>query len=511
MSLGQVFFRSQNNSVPASAAAAAAPSPPYITADGLSRNSSSGFVMVNRDRLGDAVAMKQDLIHEFFHVLQFAHNLRGPHQGSDSHWFTEASAVWAETFYLRPESRVPHKWFVNHFQPSQAGLEDPDPDHEYAAYVWPFFMEQEKGETSVFKAWAAIDPIGSGDFAAVTEAVSSQQDFESTFRQFAVRNLNNQHVLQPSGQKLYSDLDPNFYNVPPGTIASGRVSPGEPYLSPAQSIAPLAARYFNVEIAEPARLVTISTAQLSPGGQVDADAFVHLVGGTWESRPVANGVLKFCRDDDGDDIDQVYVVVSNHARQGNVSGFLEAGAKNSCDPEPYLAGTISWNAFYPAGFEQERATTVTGSISVVLHGDSGGTWVAERGSGSTYSYDVTIEGCSPVVHQSGDVETGVGTFEPEWHIANLLSLGARPRSDDDLNMSLTFWDQTDITCISPYDGQPYPTRFDSVGLVFPGCLEDNIVAVFDGVENYVVDCDSSTSSRGNDVTGSVTGTLHPLE
>ena len=67
-------------------------------------------MLVNRARLADAVDIKQDLIHEFFHVLQFAHNLDGTHKGAQVHWFVEASAVWSETYYDRSNSQIPHGW-----------------------------------------------------------------------------------------------------------------------------------------------------------------------------------------------------------------------------------------------------------------------------------------------------------------------------------------------------------------------------------------------------------------
>ncbi|MDL2334638.1 MAG: hypothetical protein QFC55_01225, partial [Chloroflexota bacterium] len=504
LNLGQVFFRDGNNNIPATAAAAASPSPPYTSADGVARNASSGFIMVNRNRLGDTVAMKQDLIHEFFHVLQFAHNRKAPHKGTVSHWFTEASAVWAETYYLRPESRVPHRWFVNHFQPSGAGLEDPDPDHMYGAYVWPFFMEQEKGETSVFKAWAAIDPVGSGDFAAVTEAISGQLAFDTSFHDFAVRNLNIQSVLQPSGLKLYSDQDGNFYNVPPSTIATGTVSPGNPYVSPSQSIPPLAARYFKLDITEAARLVTISTTQLSPAGQVDTDAFVHVLGGTWKRRPVSGGTLKFCRDDPGDDIDQVYLVASNHARDGNVTGIVEASAKESCTGPSYVGGTITWTAELSerVGPDLTIVTSVSGSAQLVLLAEKSYGFTAERGGGSTYTYDYSVSNCTPTAHLSGTLETSAQGQPDGSTIGDVLIQGA---PGHDIAVALLFNDEWEATCSGFTSTMGTPESF-------PGCAPQTWVAAkFDGVENYNIDCNSSVTAPGYTLTGRVSGTLHPIE
>ena len=116
-------------------------------------------MLVNRERIADTQSMRKDLIHEFFHVLQNAHNRKGPFKGTDGHWFNEASATWAETFFDRPTSAQTHTWFEE-FQLSHEGLESADPDHQYAAYIWPFFMEQESGASAVFKAWVAIEASG---------------------------------------------------------------------------------------------------------------------------------------------------------------------------------------------------------------------------------------------------------------------------------------------------------------------------------------------------------------
>jgi hypothetical protein len=212
-------------------------------------NAASGYVLVARDRLGDEVAMRQDLIHEFFHVLQYAHNAYAPFPGDPPHWFTEASAVWAETYYLRDHSQVPHDWFKT-FQTFEVGLEDPDKDHQYAAYIWPFFMEQEAGKESIMQTWAALDALPSGSgLAAVTDAIDHELPFVDHFRDFAVRNLDNDVLDETDPRETqYVDLDLGFpEGVPPGHIQSGSVSPGDPYVA-GQSIPPLAARYLVVPV-----------------------------------------------------------------------------------------------------------------------------------------------------------------------------------------------------------------------------------------------------------------------
>jgi hypothetical protein len=341
---GQGVFRgSKLQHIKSSSAAAAGVSLLDASARGGRPFGASGYVLVDRSRLGDATAFRQDLIHEFFHVLQYAHNGYAPFR-DPSHWFVEASATWAETYYWREDSDAAHGWFDD-FQKLDTGLEDPDVTHRYAAYVWPFFMEQEDGPEAVIDAWAAMDTLDpSSDYDAVTDVIDDQLPFGSRFRDFAVRNLNNDALAETDpAETLYGDLDPDFHDgVPPGHISSGSVAPGAPYVQQL-SIPPLGARYADVSIDEGARWVTISVTGMSPESAVDGDAIVHVTDGWWERRPLEGGILRFCRDEDEpyNDIDEAYVVVSNHDRHETVTGPLEVSARAGCaEDEIVLEGTI---------------------------------------------------------------------------------------------------------------------------------------------------------------------------
>jgi len=78
-------------------------SPPF------NNNTSSGFMVLNRGRLYDS-RFKSQVVHEFFHVLQDAYNQTisftpGPN-GSSEYWYTEASAVWAQTDFAHDTTGI---------------------------------------------------------------------------------------------------------------------------------------------------------------------------------------------------------------------------------------------------------------------------------------------------------------------------------------------------------------------------------------------------------------------
>ncbi len=371
---GERIPRSDGSSIPGGAYAAARPAPPFTTPSGAPMRSSSGFVMVNRARLPQGSGqsadwkMRQDLVHEFFHVLQNAHNNVATYKGLQPHWFVEATATWAETYYLRSDSEEPHGWFEA-FQSSDVGLEDPDAAHQYAAYIWPFFMEQEQGEQAIFAAWQAIEPLAPGDFEGVTDAIEREVRFTPRFRDFAVRNLNLNDVLEEldTPEPLYYELDIGFHDdIPPQHMRTAEVSPDSRYVA-AQSIPPLAARYHDLSFPDEAREVTVDMTTLSPASAVDGDALVHISEGWWERRPVVGGVLKFCRDEDEpfNDIDRLILVVSNHDRHTPVSGEVGVTAKDRCsDDTLILRGTISGTNDGPTSDSASGGTYYHGDVAI---------------------------------------------------------------------------------------------------------------------------------------------------
>ena len=153
--LGQSVYRDGNIEIPEGAAAATMPAPPFAS-------SSSAFMLLNADTLeNDETRFKQDLIHEFFHALQDAHNYEATVKGTEEHWFVESSATWAETYYMREASWIPHTWIYS-FQNVRLGLQSSDPDHQYASYVWPVLHGAGERSRDRLQCLEGIESSGKG-------------------------------------------------------------------------------------------------------------------------------------------------------------------------------------------------------------------------------------------------------------------------------------------------------------------------------------------------------------
>jgi hypothetical protein len=331
-------------------------------------NGSSGYLVVRRDRLANG-GFRSDLVHEFFHVLQFRHNRRifnlcepvGSRTLCRQLWFTEASATWAERRFV-PETaaaevhnkRFPmvqsctpsgggHLEVYSRFQCNDASLNasvgsgSPLENHMYAAYVWPSFMEQQAGQGAIATAWQGLAGVGANDYGTAMAAIGAPVPFAANFRRFAVRNLNTLFPAEygvgcaaagcenPIGTR-YPDLPPGDfgavdYKLPRFDLEHDFAEPlaaSAPPRSVADSIAALKAHYYHFTLdgggtpdPEVRPRWELDFTNLTPKTSLGIDAIVRKNDDTWEWRqnlqPDADGKVSLC------DVSEVYLVLSNAA------------------------------------------------------------------------------------------------------------------------------------------------------------------------------------------------------
>ena len=152
------------------------------------------------------------LMHEFFHVLQFAYNaefsvgaVAGRADARERYWFTEASAQWAEAHFDRTipgldGERIAcqdvHRLFAQYFLPQFESLNKAAGDaHANAAYIWPYFVEQETGGPAFMGSiWSALDAVSTWEQA--DKAIDAAYSFAANFKRFALRNPSGLQVAQ---------------------------------------------------------------------------------------------------------------------------------------------------------------------------------------------------------------------------------------------------------------------------------------------------------------------------
>lgn len=320
------------------ALAAAAPAPPCGPGAGGALTT-SGYMIVDRTAVPETMPVgplrfRYIFAHEFFHLIENALNfeaqggtcgVRGPEEKAAS-WLVEASAEWAAWAYFAADGAQDYPLLYGEgFQkrPSGTSLRSLAGIHPYEAYIYPFFVQQERDGRMAF-----VDFWKNAGAARTAEQLDDRLDvtlsFREHFRDFTVRNFNataatlpgdplplaERHQAQDS--LLPADVRPRVLE-PSVTLADAPME-----IERAANIGPLSAQYEHYVVGEEAQWVRIDVQTLTNSSFLQLDALVK-VGGTWERRRIDGPVLEFCRDEPQDDISELYLVITHRDRKPTVT------------------------------------------------------------------------------------------------------------------------------------------------------------------------------------------------
>lgn len=179
-------------------------------------NNASSYMLLGAYMLDYPDPLERVLVHEVFHVLQYAH-FAG--DGQSTAWVAEAGARWAETYFAEDYPDFSWKVLIEQMQASELSLLDDQFEHRYLSFFWFMFMQQEVGPEAVFGVWHALDsPAFGASNESVVAAINSQIDLETAFPEFAMRLLNADLPGNPISTRL-SQLTPNFADGVMPTLA----------------------------------------------------------------------------------------------------------------------------------------------------------------------------------------------------------------------------------------------------------------------------------------------------
>lgn len=307
--------------------------PPYVGA--TSAQGSSGYIVI--DRTGKTGSLLLSIVaHEFFHQLQNRYNRTGtPLGGFGRFWFVEASAVWSEHEFAaggRALRDGPYEWY-DEFRGSGESLTSMTGRNPYVSWVWPYFMGQEGDRQAISDAWHEMqDKTG---YAPLQAAVDSVLPFETGFREFAVRVLDQD--LQP-GDPLhprFQELDPDFpLELPKGIrVSAGNSIPAGSYMSFQHLLPSLGSRYIEIVPVGQNTKLTLDFAGLAISPTVDIDVLVKTRSAAWARRQGdVHNEITLC------DAERVWVVLANHDQTLNaqVSASWRADVDvSTCAPEAW--------------------------------------------------------------------------------------------------------------------------------------------------------------------------------
>lgn len=294
----------------------------------------SAYMVLDPTKAPSDLEFKSTVAHELFHTLEYRHVVLGmfgclyPSLSQacggpnwKAYWFAEASAVWAEHEFV-PEARAVQVYpRVERFLGTWRPLTDTRNINQYDSFVWPLFMEQENGSASIADAWRAME--GKHGWDEIQQAVDAQLPFKEHFRDFAVRVWNEQLLPGDPIHPRFNapSLDPTFPTTQPDEAPPGyrfkeavAITLGQQSYSIHLDLLELQTAFYDVSFASDVRSVTLNFSGLRPAEIVDVDALVKLGSGSWERRQL-DSVTEWCFERQEDAVQQMILVVSNHAQQ----------------------------------------------------------------------------------------------------------------------------------------------------------------------------------------------------
>jgi hypothetical protein len=398
----------------------------------------SGWMVLNLDRL-NSPGFQSDFVHEFFHLLQYRTNVG--FCGTPEWWFTEASATWAESYFV-PGTAADEVYsrYVNAFEKdpslsltSMAKDTSGNP-HGYASFIWPYFMQQQAGPASIAEVWKKLKGVTS--CAAMNQVLDKVYSFAGHFKDFAVRNLDSPLAsLSGTGKAWPDQFGPRYQQVHsdfPETLPA-LVAPNKGNTPLQVPKAPGTGKY-PYQVSVPVKLPALAAQYnyfsfpLGDVGDVDFDfsglsgsADVTLVGADYGGShagyirlPVTGKSAHVCLSVDLNSPDQggtyanggkMYVIVDDHSLTSPVTGSYKLTARADCATS--VTGTLKDKTVLKidgSGSSSTEVDTWTDAVKVTLTDTWAGFNQGRTSETSTYLRVDKGSTCTYTVSEKG---TGV--------------------------------------------------------------------------------------------------------
>ena len=426
--------------------ASARMSPPLVM-NAHGHTTSSGYIVA--PRIGtQSEDFRSSLTHELFHILEFAHNVDLGAE-TDRWFFYEASAVWASVHVDRVlpwPARVAakeHRGRFGRYVKGEASLNAPQPAVlPYAAYIWPYFLEQETGSPAIIGAiWRDVEAAATS--AAADDILDRHYSFAQHFHRFSLRNLNQAFPPSDPIAPHYNELDDQFPDGDPRpTDIPVAVTPTSDVVHDL-AMPPLSAKYLRLDVAPGVKRVEIDLSGLQPRGALDVDALIKPEG-DWLAGPLSfteQDKLVFCFDRGPataavrGSFEAMELVLSNHARAANeavdgrvrITGSTRACGAWSGSVQSHLATAITAGTLTIDTNASSLTFTQDESMS-----DGFATFYAVRDGALTYHayYDLANRSppCRTMIDASGPIiPSPPGAMKPDAAFADLIIYAGSPQ------------------------------------------------------------------------------------
>ncbi|MDH4209714.1 MAG: hypothetical protein OEV76_12620, partial [Anaerolineae bacterium] len=263
------------------------------------------YLLIN----GASTQLRGTLVHEFLHAIIWGYTMAVGCEYPEYSWLNEATATWSED-YISPKydtgnSEQPYApAFLNH---SEWSLQALGANHEYGAYLWPFYLARTYQPELIRTIWDAT--ASKNSLEAVDGAIPG--GFLEQWPEFAKLNLNREPVddyYQWDGLTHSA----RFSNTYQGDIYSG----AEREIPLKADVQALAARYYRITPFDSAvtKVRYENGDRFFSGAEPRAkvQALIKIEGQPWTTEDwTILPYREFCRTKPEERVEEMVIIVSN--------------------------------------------------------------------------------------------------------------------------------------------------------------------------------------------------------
>lgn len=183
---------------------------------------SSAYLVISRADAGTVEEFLGTVAHEVFHAQQF-----GQHRDMSSAvlWWYEATAAWAEQYYVPEVAGTVHHEYLPGLQSRLTPLDTSEPEGvRYYAYLWPLYMQQESaaGIDAIFATFRDLNGVEDALLPlTLRSSIQEHTPFTEHFPVFTRRLFNELLPGNPVGTR-FEELAPAMPNIGPDLQHLGR-------------------------------------------------------------------------------------------------------------------------------------------------------------------------------------------------------------------------------------------------------------------------------------------------
>ncbi|MFA5022166.1 MAG: hypothetical protein WC508_03745 [Patescibacteria group bacterium] len=315
----------------------------YLNSRGLSGygqaslNPVSNKICVVRIKTGlDQKITQATTAHEVFHCYQYFYGFK---YELDMKWLMEATATWAEDFVYH-NYNTEHEYDSDFFNYTNWDLLSTKASHEYASYLWFYYLTEKAGGGGQDIALALARAKQTN---AARQALKSRPDFNDEFKEFSFWNWNQIPFI-------YHNDTPQFPAITPGG-ASMKMIPLHSFGEKTEAVSLErggAKYYFYYLTNDNIKKLTFDVKAFEPNenGPKGLQALIK-IGDNWYYEDWSNLPERtFCRNLDEENITAAVLITTNSDIINLANGNLKTKAEKKCGPGWIGTVRVSWQGAY---------------------------------------------------------------------------------------------------------------------------------------------------------------------